>query len=259
MRGSPVTLRAKLTLAFALFSALPMLVALVPLARALSSALEAEYRTRLDGAARAVEGELRRIGTSAADAAREVARGPEVDALARDRAQGLLDPAEAAARAAEWMEARGLDVLAVADDRGAVVSSGHLPGRAGDVDPELRALFASSGPGRAVPRLVTRSTAAGLEPLLALVAWEPVPAAGEGAPLRVAAGIALGSRLAARLAELTGGDVVVSAVGAERPFAASPRAPAAACGGSRRGSSGRPRPASVPCRCLRGRRSRTSR
>ena len=208
-------LRARLTLAFALFAAAPMLLAVLPLTRALSEGLTSEYSARLDGAARAVEGELRRLGAAAADAALEVSRGPEVAALARDRIQGALDPAEVARLAAEWMEARGLDVLAVTDVRGVVVSSGHLPGRAGDVDPEIRSLFASVGPGRAAPRLVPRATAAGVEPVLALVAWAPVPSSSS---LRVAAGVALGSRFAERMAALAGGTVAVRGEG-DRPLA----------------------------------------
>ena len=214
-----MTLRAKLTTAFALFGALPMLAATWPVSRALSRSLEAEHAVRLDTATHAVEGELRRLASLAAEAAREVARGSEAEALARDRAQGLLDPAEAAGRAAEWMEARGLQVLAVTDAGAVVLSSGHLPGRAGDVDPELAALYASVPPARPVPRLVTRATPAGLEPLLAFLAWEPVP--GEQAPLRVVAGLALGPRVADRLASLTGGDVSIVAEGADRPIAAS--------------------------------------
>jgi len=215
-----MTLRAKLTLAFALFAALPMLAALWPVSRALSRSLESEYAARLDGAARAVEGEVRRLGAAAAESARELARGPETDALARDLSQGALDPAEAAGRAAEWMAARGLDVLALADARGAVISSGHLPGRAGDVDAELYALFAEAPPGRAVPRIVSRAGASGVEPALALVAWEPVP--GAEPRLRIAAGLALGPGFAERLASLTGGDVAVLGEGAEVPLAASP-------------------------------------
>jgi len=212
-------LRARLTLAFALFAAAPMLLAVLPLSRALSEGLKAEYAARLDGAALAIEGELRHLGLSAAEAARDVARSPEVALLARERAQGALDPAEVARLAAEWMEARGLDVLAVADSRGVVVTSGHLPGRAGDADPELRSLFATTGPGRPVPRLVPRATPAGVEPALALVAWETVP----GEPgLRVAAGVALGPRFAERMAALAGGAVAVRGEG-DRPLAAEAR------------------------------------
>ncbi len=203
-----------------------MLGALVPVGRALSGALDEEYAAQLEGAARAVEGEIDRLSASAVESAREVARGSEAEVLARDLAQDLLDPAEAAGRAAGWMEARGLDVLAVTDDRGTVISSGHLPGRAGDVDPELRALFGSTLCGLAVPALVTRSTREGLEPLLALVAWEPIP--GSEPPLRVAAGISLGPRFAERLAAMTGGEVSVQREGTEHPFAATPARPSRA-------------------------------
>ena len=208
-------LRARLTIAFATFAAAPMLLAVLPLSRALSDALQAEYASRLDGAATAVQGELERLGSAAEAAASDVARSAEVANLARDRALGLLDPAEVARLAADWMAARGLDVLAVADARGVVLSSGHLPGRAGDSDPELRSLFASAGAGRPVPRLVPRATPAGVEPVLALVAWEPVP----GHPtLRVAAGVALGPRFAERVAALAGGTVAVRGEG-DRPLA----------------------------------------
>ncbi len=212
-----MTLRTKLTLAFGLFAALPVAAALWPVSRTLSRSLQSEYGERLEGATRAVEGELSRLGALAASAARELARGPEIDALARDEAQGLLDPAETAPRAAGWRAARGLEVLAVADGAGRVVSSGHLPGRAGDVDPELSALFAAVPPARPVPWLVTRATAEGLEPALALVAWEPVP----DSPLRVAAGLVLGPRFAERVAALTGGEVAVLREGEQRPLAAS--------------------------------------
>ncbi len=212
-----MTLRAKLTLAFALFAAAPLVAALWPVSRSLSEALDVEYRARLDQAARAVEGEYRRLASDAAAAAREAARSPEVDALARDRGQPGFDPAEAAGRAASWMQARSLDVLAVADAEGVVLSSGHLPGRAGDADPDLRALFAAAPAGRPSPRPVARATAAGVDVELAAVAWEPVP--GADPPLRVAAGIALGARFAERLAALTGGEVAVAAQGSSRPFA----------------------------------------
>jgi two-component system nitrogen regulation sensor histidine kinase NtrY len=223
-----LSLRTRLTLAFALFAALPVTAALWPVSRALSEALEAEYRARLDQAARAVEGEYRRVAGAAAAAAREVAQSPEVDALSRDRGLAGVDPADTAARAAPWMRARGLDVLVVADAGNVVLTSGHLPGRAGDVDPDLLALVKSTPPGVAVPREIARATPDGVEPALVAVAWAPV--AGAEPPLRVAAGFALGARFAERLAALTGGDVVVRAGGGGAPpvTAAGPRSRAGA-------------------------------
>jgi signal transduction histidine kinase len=199
-----MTLRARLSLAFALFAALPLAATLWPVSRALSRALEAEHAARLDGAAHAVEGELARLGGQASVAVAELAASPEAETFAREHAAGVA-PAEEAGRAAEWAAARGLGVLAVTDPDGRVISSAHLPGRAGDVDPELAALYGSAPPGRAVPRVVSRAGPDGVEPVLALVAWRDLPSS----PVRLAGGIALGRELAERLAALTGGAVAV--------------------------------------------------
>jgi two-component system nitrogen regulation sensor histidine kinase NtrY len=205
-----VTLRAKLALAFALFAAVPLGVALFPVSRALSRALEAELQARLDAAARAVEGELARLAGEAQTAVADLAQSEEAEAFARDRAAGRLAPADEAGRAAQWMAARGLDVLAVASPDGRVLSSGHLPGRAGDVDPDLVQLFRGGEPDRAVPRVVARATPDGVAPVLALVSWSPV--AGDES-VRVAGGLALGPDRAARLAALAGGAVAIRAPG----------------------------------------------
>jgi signal transduction histidine kinase len=204
-----VTLRARLAAAFALFAAVPLAATFWPVSRALSSALEAEHAARLDGAARAVERELARLGDEAAAALGELARSAEAEAFAREHAAGTIGPAEEAERAAGWSAARGLPVLAVTEPDGRVVSSAHLPGRAGDLDPELARLFASSPPGRAVPRVVSRAGPEGVLPVVALLAWAEIPA--EGAPLRLAGGAAVGPDLAARLAALTGGAIAIRA------------------------------------------------
>ncbi len=202
-----MTLRAKLAAAFALFAAVPLGAALWPVSRALSRALEAEHAARLDAATHAIEGELARLGEEASLAVADLARSPEAEAFARDHAGAVA--ADEASRAAEWRTARGLDVLAVSEPDGRVVSSGHLPGRAGDLDPELAALFSAAPPGRAVARVVSRSGPDGVEAVLALVAWRDLP--GGTAPLRVAAGAALARERATRLAALTGGAIAIRA------------------------------------------------
>ncbi len=209
-RGRPaMTLRARLSVAFAVFAALPLAATLWPVSRALSRALEAEHAARLDGAAHAVEGELARLAGQASMAVADLAASPEAEAFAREHAGGAAPAAEEAARAAEWGAARGLAVLAVTDPDGRVISSAHLPGRAGDVDPELAALYGAAPAGRAVARVVSRAGPDGVEPVLALVAWRELPTG--AAPLRLAGGTALGRELAARLAALTGGAVAVRA------------------------------------------------
>jgi two-component system nitrogen regulation sensor histidine kinase NtrY len=200
-----VTLRRRLALAFTLFAAVPLAAALWPVSSVLTRALEAEHAARLDAAARAIEGELARLGDASAAALADLARSDEAEALAREHAAGLAAPAEEADRAAAWAAARGLDVLSLAEPDGRVLSSAHLPGRAGDLDPELRELFSTAGPGQAVPRLVSRAGPEGVAPVVALVAWSPVLA--EKPALRVAGGRAVGPELAARLAALTGGAI----------------------------------------------------
>jgi signal transduction histidine kinase len=208
-----VKLRTKLALAFALFAALPLAAALWPVSRALSQALEVEHAGRLAASTRAVEGELARIAEAAGAALRDLARSPEAEALARERSRGSLDLPQTASLARDWAASRGLDVLAVVDAEGRVLSSAHLPGRAGDVDPEVFALLGAARPGEVVPRLVAVAGPGGVEPALALVAWEEVRGGGS---LRLAGGIALGEPLAARLASLTGGTISVDAADGSR-------------------------------------------
>jgi two-component system nitrogen regulation sensor histidine kinase NtrY len=218
-----VTLRARLAVSFALFAAVPLGLALWPVSRALTRALEAEHAARLDAAATALDGELSRVGEEAALAVADLARSPEVEAFARDHA--LAPAADEVGRAAEWSAARGLDVLAIAEPDGRVLSSGHLPGRAGDVDAELAALFAGAPAARPVARVVSRAGPDGVEPILALVAWREVAG---GAPLRIAGGAALGRERAARLAALTGGAISIRSAGGALLAEATPAAPDAA-------------------------------
>jgi signal transduction histidine kinase len=214
-----MTLRAKLAIAFALFAAAPLGAALWPVSRALTGALEVEHAARLDAATRAVEGELARLAEEASVAVADLARSVEVEALARGREDST--GAEESERAAEWRAARGLDVLAVAEPDGRVVSSGHLPGRAGDVDVELSELFATAPAGRVVPRIVSRAGPEGVEAVVALVAWREVAAG--GAPLRIVGGAALARERAARLAELTGGAIAIRTPGGDLLAEAHPR------------------------------------
>jgi signal transduction histidine kinase len=220
-----VTLRGKLAVAFALFAAVPLAATFWPVSRALSRALEAEHAARLDAAAQALEREIARLGEVAGAAIADLARSPDAEALARAHAAGTADPADETERASAWSAARALPVLAVAEPDGRVLSSAHLPGRAGDVDPELAALFAAAPAGRAVPRVISRAGPEGVLPQVALVAWADVAA--EGAALRVAGGEPLGPDLAARLAALTGGAVAIRAPdGALLAEAGAPGAPA---------------------------------
>ena len=215
-------LRTQLAALLALFAVVPLAAALLPVEEALSGALASEHAARLDGAARALGGELARLSQEAASRVGELARSPEAEAFARDLGSGSLSAAEAAVRGAEWMQARGLDVLTLADAGGRVITSGHLPGRAGDVDPELAPVL-QGPPAVAAPRVVTRAGPSGPEPVLALVAWAPLPGEGQ---LRLAGGLDLGQDRALRLAALTNGEVTIR--GADGALLAQAAAPSQA-------------------------------
>ena len=218
-----MSLRARLALAFAIFATLPLAAAMVPVSRALGEALSAEHAARVERAALAVEGDLARQAAAAEAAIAELAAAPESEAVARDLASGALDPPEARDVAAGWAAARGLDVLEIVDAEGRVISSAHLPGRAGDVDPEAERIAGTVPAGRAAAAVISQAGPAGVAPVLAQVAWAPLGGAEGG--LRVLGGLALGEDRAARLAELTGGEIRVTA--------GEPPTPPAAAGGSR--------------------------
>ncbi len=211
-----MTLRARLSLWFALFAALPLLAVSVPVTVVLRQSLERDHAARLEAAARAVEGELARAAGAAAEGVRDLAARPEAAALARELEDGLLAPPDAAARVGEWGQARGLDVLSLCEADGRVVASAHLPGRAGDVDPAAAQLLAAAPAGRAAPLLVARAGQGELTRAAALVAWAPVP----GTALRVVGGQSLGPAQAARLAAVSGGAVALREGGAAGPVLA---------------------------------------
>ena len=215
-------LRTELAALLTLFAVLPLAAALFPVTRTLARALSSEHEARLNGAARALEGELTRLAQEAATRVGELSQSPEVEAFARDLEAGTLPPADAAGRGVELMGASGLDVLSLVAASGEVVTSGHLPGRAGDEDPELGPLL-SLPPDAAVPRVVTRAGPSGPEPLLAFVSWAPLP----GDPrLKLVGGLGLDQDRARRLALLTSGEVSIRGAGgavlarAEAPSAA---------------------------------------
>lgn len=81
-------LRTQLAALLTLFAVVPLAAALLPVARALSSALASEHAARLDGAARALTGELTRLSEEARTRVDELARSPEVESFSRDLSSG---------------------------------------------------------------------------------------------------------------------------------------------------------------------------
>ncbi len=214
-------LSRKLALFFAGVAAIPVLVASPLVLRAVSDAFEDESARRLEAAARALEREREATEREVAAALEALAGSDAVAAVLADAAGGgeLASHVQVAER---LLAAGGLDVLAILDERGVVVSSGHLPARAGDPDPDARAL-AERRPGRPVGRFVEVRTPDGIARRLAVVAARPV--ARGRARVYLVAGRTLGPAFAARLAEATSasielveprsGEVLAAAVAAE--------------------------------------------
>ena len=200
-------LRYKLVLAFTLVTALPLLVALPLALRDVQEAFDKELDNRLDGAARSAKAALADAEREVERAVRDLSSDPAVEEVARSLHGGGIDRAEVAAMGERLMALAGVDALELLDGEGRILTSGHLPARAGD--PDLEALeLAGKRKGRAVVKRIEVRTATGIAPALALVAAHPVDYGTSRIYLVV--GRILGQSWVTRISELTGAVVTVS-------------------------------------------------
>jgi nitrogen fixation/metabolism regulation signal transduction histidine kinase len=202
-------LRTRLALAFAAVAALPVLILSVPTRALLSQTLEDALEQRLDRASHAAQLSLDEASREADRAAQDLARAEPLEQLAQDTAQGLTEPVQVLPLGEKLMVSRGVDVLEVLDAQGRVLTSGHLPARAGDPDPAGLAL-ALQPPGPQVMRVEIRAEG-GIQPVLAMVSARPIESG--GARLYVLAGRQLGPAFAQKVADLTGAEVEVTGPG----------------------------------------------
>lgn len=194
-----MTLRARLALAFALLAALPLVALTWPARRALDEAYDEAVSSRLAAAARAVE---RTVAEQLEQSRTLLEALPHQDGVVLLAQDGLALP-DAQSLGAQLLAARSLDVLSLMDADGRVLTSGHLPARAGDLDPTAFALAeAGEAPHRAL--LPVRDG----ELLLttqALVVGRRLDVG--GVAVLGLAGFRLGDRWLARLAALTGANL----------------------------------------------------
>jgi signal transduction histidine kinase len=198
-------LRWTLALAFLALAALQVAV-VVPLAlRNLDALLARQQSARVDQVMVAVQAEAARVNADVARAMDELAQSTALEEVARDAAH-LPPPASVTTAATQLMTPRGLDVLALLDDEGRTLSSGHLPARLGEPDDPLFAITRAP-PHSVVPALVEIPTAAGLTEVPALVSARPV----DYGDRRVWAvgGVLLDERRAHELSRLTGAQVEI--------------------------------------------------
>jgi signal transduction histidine kinase len=196
-------LRWTLTLAFVALAVMQVAV-VVPLAlRSLSSLLGRQLEARIDQLMVAVDAESARLEDDVRRSMDELAQSQALEEVARDAAR-VPPPPHVTTAASQLMTPRGLDVLALLDDEGRTLSSGHLPARLGEpLDPLFQ--VTRRPPRAVVPAMVELSTAEGLAQVPAIVVARAV----EYGERRVWAvgGVRLSEPRARALARLTGARV----------------------------------------------------
>ncbi|MGV3625337.1 MAG: ATP-binding protein [Archangium sp.] len=196
-------LRWTLALAFIALAALQVAV-VVPLAlRNLSALLGQQQSARVDQLMVAVGAEAQRVQGDVDRAMNELAQSQALEDVARDAAR-VPPPAHVTNAANDLMTPRGLDVLALVDDTGRTLSSGHLPARIGEPDDPLFAVTKKQK-GLVVATRVELSGPQGLITAPALVTARPVDY-GERRVWAIG-GVLLSEARARELSKLTGARV----------------------------------------------------
>ncbi len=140
-------LRWTLVVAFVGLAVLQVAV-VVPLAlRNLSQLLWRQQDARIEQVMGAVDAEAGRLREDVRRSMDELAQSTALEEVARDAAKAPA-PANVTRAATQLMTPRGLDVLALLDDEGRTLSSGHLPARLGEPDDPLFAV--TQKPARAI-------------------------------------------------------------------------------------------------------------
>jgi signal transduction histidine kinase len=162
-------MRLRWTIALAFIAlALLQVAVVVPLAlRNLSRLLAAQQEARVDQMMVAVEAEAARVRDDVRAAMDELAQSQALEDVAKDAAK-VPPPSHVTTAAQALMKPRGLDVLALLDDEGRTLSSGHLPARLGEPDDPLFAVTRLQG-RQVVPRSVELSSSSGLVQAPAIV------------------------------------------------------------------------------------------
>ncbi|HEX8698362.1 MAG TPA: ATP-binding protein [Myxococcaceae bacterium] len=213
-------LRTRLALAFAVLGLVPLTVVVPLTVNRLRSTLSRELETRMEGATASAQESLERSADRAQRAVEELVESTAMEDLAREENER---PARAIQTdtAEGLMRTRGLTVLSLFDKQGITQSSGHLPARRGDPDPELFAVTQQKSPKPVTVRVSVRG-AEGLREVPALVTARPV----DYGDLRLWAvgGVLLDEGVAQHLARLTqaevslrSGDSVVAKAGSAAP------------------------------------------
>ncbi|WP_224243753.1 sensor histidine kinase [Hyalangium gracile] len=190
-------LRTRLALAFALLALVPLAVVVPLTLNRLRATLSRELDARMEGATTSAQEALERSAERAQRAVEELVESTAMEDLARD-AREAPTRAIQADTAAGLMKSRGLTVLSLFDGQGTTLSSGHLPARRGDPDPNLFAVTQQNA-SKPVPVRVSVRSVEGLRDVPALVVARPV----DDLRLWAVGGVLLDEGLAQHLARIT--------------------------------------------------------
>lgn len=208
-------LRWILALAFLSLSVLQLSI-VAPLAlRNLSTLLRHQHEARVNQLMVAVKTEVQRLESEVQRSMDELLQSQALEDVARDATKTPAPPHLISA-AATLMSARGLDVLALLDEDGRTLSSGHLPARLGEPKDALFDVTRLS-PQAVVATQVELSHDAGLTKALALVTARSVDY-GERR-LWAVGGVLLSTQRAEALSQLSGAEVDIQL--AEHHFASA--------------------------------------
>lgn len=215
-------LRWIMTVAFIALAVVQVLVVVPFSLRNLRELMEQNQLTRISEVMRAVAAEHTRSNQEMHRIMDELQASTALEDVARDAA--MQPPPSLVTQAAQsLMKPRGLDVLAILDDHGRTLSSGHLPARLGEPDDPLF-MVTRLAKNEIVTLLIDFPSSAGLQRRPVMVTARSIDY-GEQRVWAVG-GFALDHDRAALWAQLTGARVrifagdekLVEAGGAEEPF-----------------------------------------
>lgn len=198
-------LRSQLVL-LAGISTLPFFGALPWALREVRGAFEEELHRRLAGSETAAHAALADLGIQVERAVRDLATDPAVEDIVSTLDTEGFERAALVPLGERLMALSGLDALELLDSEGRVLTSGHLPARAGDPDLAARQL-GMSRPGRAAPWRVEVRSPEGIAPAIGMVVVRPID---HGASrIWVVGGRIIGEQWAKQVSGLTGAAVSV--------------------------------------------------
>lgn len=203
-----MSLKTRLSLAFAILALLPAAALGWATLRNVRHTFRGMVQDRLD---QVEAGARRTLESRMAEVARRVAtlagRSPVLDRAARDLYLGRADLPAFVPMAESLAGGSSLPILFLLDSEGRVLSSAHLPGRFGELRPDLGALCTDTEPRPHLLRVEVRAEGRIVSVLSAVACASLRPFSGASPSLEVLGGVPIGPPLAEAIREATGASV----------------------------------------------------